>query len=482
MRELPPILVKAYTEELVALGLSQRDQGAWKRWARFYIDFSLKYKHPPRSGATLPKFQKKLASKGQGEEKRAEAGRAIVVLLKVLSRFAEPTGAAEQEAGSKVEEDPGDYLVGGLPERRRSGRSARSTQRGETGHSEGGSADGSREVGEGANPGAGSWVEEYEALANAFAIGQYAPTTRRSYTHWVRQFQGFLRSASPSGIGSEDAAAFLTYIAREKGVAAATQNQAFNALLFFYRHVLGKDFKPDGVERARKTKYVPQTLTRAEIDEVAGLMPTPYSLLVRVLYGCGLRLTEALETRVHNFDFDLGLLTIHRGKGEKDRTVPLPEVLLPEFKEHLSKVRAQFAKDKAAGFAGAFMPKRGSQKNWDRRALDWQWQYFFPAARLTRVEKGEEQEWRRYHLHATRFSMLLRKAVTKTGIHKKVSAHTFRHSFASHLVMANFDIKTVQEMLGHSDIRTTMIYLQTVPARTKKDRRSPLDLPPGELG
>ena len=317
--------------------------------------------------------------------------------------------------------------------------------------------DGAAEVGKGGS--GASWVAEYEQLHDILAVGQYALTTRRAYTQWIRQFQGFLGSAPPAGIDSAAAAAFLTHIAREKKVGASTQNQAFNALLFFFKNVLGLEFKPEGVERAKVTKCVPQTLTRGEIDEITGLLPPPYRLLGRLMYGCGLRLAEALELRVHNFDFDLQILTIHRGKGQKDRTVPLPGVLIEDLQAHMGETREVFEADLAAGFSGAFMPMRGSAKRWDQRVKEWQWQFFFPVARLTSVKGGEEL--RRYHLHANRFSDLLRKAALEAGTHKKVSSHIFRHSFASHLVMANFDIKTVQEMMGHSDIRTTMIYLQT---------------------
>ena len=564
MIALPERLLAAYQLELGALGMGSADAAAWRRWARFYVDFCLKYGHPPRSQDSIPKFVEKLIAKGQPEEKRAQAARAVRVLIEVLRQFPEP-GEGE---GSDLPDDGEDAET-------RSSPGARMTEIGKR--------SGPGETGSGV-----SWEAEFAKLADALAVGQYALTTRRSYTGWARRFQGFLGSSPPGRISSEDAARFLTFLASEERVGAATQNQAFNALLFLFKNVLDQEFKPEGVARARVTKYVPQTpeqlskvfrqtdrnrlseircfarggefrpkphscsvyaslrspsagcgsagsiggqsarsrmpirfasaslrppgspwlamslrsilaaprfcavltrpfigkllrtaLTGAEIEELTGYLPDPYRLLARLMYGSGLRLAEALSLRVHNFDFDLQLLTIHRGKGQKDRTVPLPAVLAPELKEHLASVKETYETDLAAGFEGAFMPVRGSKKNWDQIATRWQWQFFFPAARLTRVGEGESYGWRRYHLHNNRFSEALRKAVAKLGTHKKVTAHTFRHSFASHLVMANFDIKTVQEMMGHSDVRTTMIYLQTVPARTKKDRMSPLDLPPG---
>jgi integron integrase len=274
-------------------------------------------------------------------------------------------------------------------------------------------------------------------------------------------------------------AGFLTHLARDKGVGAATQNQAFNALLFFYRRVLEIEYAPEGVTRARRTKYVPQTLTREEIDAVISGIPAPYSLLAGLLYGCGLRLTEALTLRVHSFDFDLGVLTVHRGKGQKDRTVPLPAVLREDLSAQMRKVREVYESDLGAGYCGAFMPKGSESAAWNRRATKWEWQFFFPATELTRLTGNGDL--RRYHLHPNRFGDLLRQSAKRLGTHKKISAHTFRHSFASHLLLANFDIKTIQEMLGHSDVRTTMIYVQTVPSRTKKQRVSPLDFPPGHV-
>ena len=456
MKRLPGKLERAFVQELETRGLAGAEQVSWRTWARYFVDFSLKYGHAPRDATTIPLFLQKLAQKGQGEAKQRDAEEAVKVLIEVLGRFPEPSPVRRgEERIVPAERSEAPAEVAGRDEGRPAG-----------------------DGGGGGDVAGGSWIKQYEKLRGVLAVGQYALTTRRSYTHWIHQFQGFLRSASPEGIDSEAAGAFLTYIAQEKEVSASTQNQAFNALLFFFRNVLDREFAPEGVKRARRTKYVPQTLTRQEIDSVIAGMPAPYSLLAKLLYGCGLRQAEALDLRVHNFDFDLRVLTIHRGKGQKDRTVPLPEVLIAELRAHLEEVRGVYDGDMEKGFSGAFMPRRGSAKAWDPRAVQWQWQFFFPATRLTRV--GDGGETRRFHLHSNRFATLLRKSVLELGTHKKVSAHTFRHSFASHLLMANYDIKTIQEMLGHSDIRTTMIYLQTVPSRTKKGRRSPMDLPPSD--
>ena len=196
-------------------------------------------------------------------------------------------------------------------------------------------------------------------------------------------------------------------------------------------------------------------------------------LIAQLLYGSGLRLTECLSLRVQSLDFEQLRLTIHRGKGGKDRAVPLPKVLMNELEAQLAHCRGLYEKDLVAGYAGAFPPETGSPRKWKTRMKEWPWQFFFPQENLTLIP--EENELRRYHLHETRFSQQLKAAVRMTGIHKRVSAHTFRHSFASHLLVRGYDIRSIQEMLGHSDIKTTMIYLQTVPAMTKKEMQSPLD-------
>lgn len=267
---------------------------------------------------------------------------------------------------------------------------------------------------------------------------------------------------------------FLTWLATHKRVVSTTQNQAFNALLFLFRHVLKRPYElGDKVKRARRTRYVPVVLSQAELEKVFSRMEEPYLLIAQLLYGCGLRLSEGLRLRVEQLNLSHKILTVHRGKGRKDRTVPLPVRLIPRLEEHLGAVRRQFDEDEAGGFAGAFMPE-GSPVKWKHRALHWPWQFVFPAKSLTLVPSTGER--RRYHVHDSQFSKALRGAVRESGISKRVGAHTLRHSFASHLLLANYDIRTIQEMMGHSDVKTTMIYTQTVPSRTLKHRQSPLDM------
>jgi len=254
---------------------------------------------------------------------------------------------------------------------------------------------------------------------------------------------------------------------------ASSQNQAFNALLFFFRHVLNREFgKIDGVVRAKRKPYIPVVLSREEIDVIMANLKYPYDLVVKLLYGCGLRLFECLNLRMQSFNFDFGILTVHDGKGKKDRTVALPQVIMPDIKEHLEKVKALHDKDLDEGYAGAFMFDL-TEKKYKNCAREFVWQWFFPAKILTFVP--DTSEFRRYHLHERHVQKAIKRAVNKAKICKRATAHTFRHSFASHLLEANYDIRTIQELLGHSDVRTTMIYTHTVKNRTIKEAKSPLD-------
>ena len=273
---------------------------------------------------------------------------------------------------------------------------------------------------------------------------------------------------------SLDVKEFLTSLAVEKKVSASSQNQAFNALLFFFRHVLKKEFgKIDGVVRAKQRPYIPVVLSRDEVNRVIQNLYYPYNLVVKLLYGCGLRLSECMNLRIHNFNFDYLVLTVHDGKGKKDRTVPLPKTILEELKNHLDHVIGLHEKDIRAGFSGVFLPGNLDVK-YPGAAKELIWHWFFPAKELTFLSQANE--YRRYHLHETHVQKAIKRAVKKSKLIKRASAYTFRHSFASHLLQANYDIRTIQELLGHSDVRTTMIYTHTIQSRTLKEMKSPLDL------
>jgi integron integrase len=271
----------------------------------------------------------------------------------------------------------------------------------------------------------------------------------------------------------DDVKGLLSFLAVEKKVSASSQNQAFNALLFLFRHVLEKEFEQvEGVVRAKRKPYIPVVLSRQEIDRLIAHLDYPYYLVAKLLYGCRLRLFECLKLRVQDVNFDMMVLTLHDGKGKKDRTVPLPQVLIPELKRQFDHVAQVHQDELLSGYSGCFLPDSLSDK-YSHAAKELAWQWLFPAKTLTLVP--DVREHRRYHLHESHLQKAIKKAVQKASIPKRATAHTLRHSFASHLLLANYDIRTIQELLGHSDLKTTMIYTHTVKSSTLKEAKSPLD-------
>lgn len=234
--------------------------------------------------------------------------------------------------------------------------------------------------------------------------------------------------------------------------------------------------KLKGVVRAKRKPYIPVVLSREEIDLIFDHLDYPIDLVAKLLYGCGLRLFECLKLRIQDFNFDAGIVTIHDGKGKKDRTVPIPQSIAPELQQQLQKVADIHEADLKAKFSGTFLPDQLGRK-YKNAAKEFIWQWFFPARSLTLL--SETKEYRRYHIHESVVSKAIKWAVNNARITKRATAHTLRHSFASHLLQANYDIRTIQELLGHSDVRTTMIYTHTVQSRTLKQTKSPLDFEQG---
>jgi integron integrase len=317
-----------------------------------------------------------------------------------------------------------------------------------------------------------AWDQAIEILAAEIKVRHYSRKTLKTYADWGRKFQHYLTNKPPAELTSLDVKEYLTHLAVKQRVASSTQNQAFNALLFLFRHVLKKDFGDQrDVPRAKKSKYIPVVLSRPEIDAIISNLDYPFDLVVSLLYGCGLRLFECLSLRVHNFNFAEGILTVH-GKGGKDRTVPLPQKLIPKLKTQLEAVSALHDKDLTAGYTGVFLVD-SLEKKYPAAAKDFIWQWFFPQKELTPIPGTKER--RRYHLHESQVQEALKKATRIAKLTKRVKSHTFRHSFATHLLQANYDIRTIQTMLGHTDVRTTMIYTHCIPSMTAKEAKSPLD-------
>jgi len=274
-----------------------------------------------------------------------------------------------------------------------------------------------------------SWKAEYAKLAEEIQIRHYSPKTLRSYRLWLRHFQAFTRSKPPGSLSPADVKEFLTHLAVKQGVSASTQNQAFNALLFFFRHVLQQEFgKVEGVVRAKRRPSIPVVLSKEEIGEVIKFLEPPYDLVVKLLYGCGLRLFECLSLRVQSLNFDAGIITVHDGKSQKDRTVPLPMAIFGELRDQLGFLKKLHQLDVGRGYAGVFL-EGGLERKYPNAAKEFVWQWFFPAKHLTRVVATGE--YRRYHLHETHVQKAIKEAVAKARLEKRATAHTFRHSFAA---------------------------------------------------
>jgi integron integrase len=309
-------------------------------------------------------------------------------------------------------------------------------------------------------------------MAAEIKVRHYSRKTLKTYANWTRQLQRFLKNKLPQELTGVDVKEYLTYLAVKCKVASTTQNQAFNSLLFFYRHGLKREFgELRDVPRAKKSLYIPAVLSREEIDAILAHLSYPFSLVVKLLFGCGLRQFECLQLRVRDFNFDAGMLTIH-GKGKKDRTVPIPESILPELKNQIKAVSALHDKDLAGGYDGVFLDD-AVEKKYPKAPKEFVHQWFFPQKNLTlAAETGERRRW---HLHESDLQEALYPAVRKAKIPKRVTSHTFRHSFATHLLQAGYDIRVIQNLLGHTSLKTTMIYTHCVPVMTIKEPKSPLD-------
>jgi integron integrase len=471
MRTLSPSLQARFIGHLKHRTVPSNTHPYYVKWLRYYLDFCEKYHFPHAQGASLGHFLRKLQEKKQTPAQQQQARHAISLYYELL----------QPEVPIGVVCSPRETITAGNPSAE-SARSTDSSSKGEAAVEEPNCplqtlTDPPRSPVSQPRP-AGlpqgvSWKDVYARLTDEIKLRHYSPKTLRTYTQWVRHYQTFTRSRDPKALSTEHVKQFLTSLAVEHKVSASTQNQAFNALLFFHRHVLKKEFgRVEGVVRAKRKPYIPVVLSRDEIEAILRHLAPPFDLVVKLLYGCGLRLFECLHLRIHCLNFDAGVLTVHDGKGGKDRTVPLPKRILPELRAHLESLKDLHQRDMDRGYAGVFLVN-ALEKKYPNAARDFIWQWFFPALQLTRVPMTGEL--RRYYLHETHVQKAIKEAVGKARICKRASAHTFRHSFASHLLQANYDIRTIQELLGHSDVRTTMIYTHTVRSVTIKESKSPLD-------
>jgi integron integrase len=306
----------------------------------------------------------------------------------------------------------------------------------------------------------------------AIRTRHYSRRTEEAYLGWVRRFVRFHGMRHPGELPPSAVAAFLSNLANEAGVSASTQSQALSALLFLYRDVLEKDFGwLDGVVRAKRPKRLPVVLSPDEVRALLAQLQGTRWLMANLLYGGGLRLLEACSLRIKDVDLGQRQLTIRHGKGGKDRVTLLPEVLVEPLTAHLTRAYAVHQRDLGAGCGRVALPHQLATK-YPAAEQEWIWQWVFPASRLCWDPAAEI--WRRHHVHESVLQRAVREAAARAAIPKHVSCHTLRHSFATHLLEDGYDIRTVQELLGHKDVSTTMIYTHVL-TRGGRGVRSPAD-------
>lgn len=289
-------------------------------------------------------------------------------------------------------------------------------------------------------------------------LKHYSIRTEQAYVDWIKRYILHFNKRHPNDLGANEVEQFLTFLAVEGRVAASTQNQAKSALLFLYKEVLGAELPwLDKVQQAKAPKRLPVVLSKDEVRLILKQLDGTHHLIVSLLYGTGMRILEALRLRVKDIDFSRKEILIRDGKGFKDRITMLPASLVMPLKVHLQKVKNLHDDDLIKGYGAVYMPQALGKK-YPYAARDWAWQYVFPSGRLSVDPRSDNQTIRRHHVQDQAIQRAVRQAVVDAGITKQATPHTFRHSFATHLLESGYDIRTVQELLGHSDVATTMIY------------------------
>jgi len=290
----------------------------------------------------------------------------------------------------------------------------------------------------------------------AIRVRHYSIRTEQSYVKWIKNFILYHKKRHPQVMGEKEINAFLTHLAVAKNVAASTQNQALCAILFLYKEVLKMEIgEIEGLVWAKKPSKIPVVFTRDEARRVIEQLNGDYKLMVLLLYGAGLRLMECLRLRVQDIDLGYNQITVRNGKGDKDRVTILPKSVEPLLKAHLINIKKIHDKDLQNGCGEVYLPY-ALEKKYPNANREWKWQYVFPATQISKDPRSGKE--RRHHIHESVLQRVVKTAIRKAGIQKHAGCHTFRHSFATHLLEDGYDIRTIQELLGHSDVKTTMIY------------------------
>jgi integron integrase len=314
--------------------------------------------------------------------------------------------------------------------------------------------------------------EALEQMRKLLRLRRYAYRTEQTYEEWVRRY---FKYAERQGLAWEEPSAvrtFLSYLALQRNVAGATQNQAMSAILFLFQETLKVEVPELNAVRAKRGKKLPVVLGTDEVRQVLGETSGTVGLMLRLIYGAGLRISECLRLRVQDLDFENNLLFVRGGKGNKDRTTILPERLCTELQDHLARVRELHEEDLAKGFGEVYLPGALAHK-YPKAPREWKWQYVFPAAKLSLDPRSDRT--RRHHVSDKVVQSALHKAVRAAGVQKHATVHTLRHSFATHLLMSGTNIREVQDLLGHASVETTMIYTHVI-REMGITAKSPLDL------
>ena len=310
-----------------------------------------------------------------------------------------------------------------------------------------------------------------ERVRQVMRLRHYSYQTEKSYSYWIRNFVRFHNYQSLDQLCAQDIEPYLSYLALERKVASATQNQAFNALIFLFRKVLHQeDIKVAGVVRAKQPQRVPVVFSREEVRKIFTILDQPNKLVAALLYGSGMRLMEVIRLRVKDVDMDYKAITVRDGKGNKDRVTVLPNKVLPALRYQLARRRELHEDDLRRGYGEVHMPHALSRK-YPGEAKSFHWQYIFSSAVIS--ADPDSGTLKRHHVSPRTVQKALKRAIRQQGIDKMGSCHTLRHSFATHMLERGYDIRTVQELLGHSDVKTTQIYTHVI-KRVGLGVRSPM--------
>ena len=311
-----------------------------------------------------------------------------------------------------------------------------------------------------------------DQVRNVLRVHHYSVRTEDNYIQWIKRYIFFHNKRHPREMGEKEIRSFLTHLAVDKHVSASTQNQALSALLFLYKKVLQIELEwIDDVVRAKRPKRLPVVLTKGEVDSLLNAMTGTSSIVVRLLYGTGMRLMEAVRLRIQDVDFEQNQIVVRSGKGDKDRITMLPSSMTDELLQHFQKVRDLHNTDLEEGYGRVYLPFALDRK-YPNAGLEYGWQYCFPS--MKRSVNPRTGQVGRHHINEKNIGRSIKTAARRVGIYKRVSSHTMRHSFATHLLENGYDIRTVQELLGHKDVSTTMIYTHVL-NKGGRGVRSPLD-------